>query len=107
MSQAQTILPASDMRDLEQIRRVINERLRRFDARILLYGSRARGTAGRSSDVDVAVLANQPLPVDLLSRLREELEESPIRLPVEIMDLREANPALRERVLREAVSWNV
>ena len=106
MNRTPAIVPASDARDLEQIRRLINERLRRFGARIFLYGSRARGTAGRSSDVDVAVLADQPLPADLLSRLREELEESPVRLPVEIMNLGEAGPRLRERVLQEGISWN-
>lgn len=96
----------SDARDLEQIRRLINRRLCRFGARIFLYGSRARGTAGRSSDVDVAVLAEQPLPLDLLSRLRDELEESSIRLPVEIMNLSEASPRLRQRVMQEGISWN-
>ena len=103
---AATVVPAADARDLQRIRQLVIERLRPFGVRIFLYGSRARGSARRSSDVDVAVLAEPPLPVGILSRLRDELEESSIRLPVEIMDLAQANPALRERVMREGIVWN-
>ena len=103
---AATIVPAADARDLRRIRQLVNERLRPYGARIFLYGSRAHGSARRSSDVDVAVLAEPALPVGILSRLREELEESSVRLPVEIMDLAQANPALRERVMREGIVWN-
>ena len=50
--------------------------------------------------------ATAAIPAGLLSRLRDELEESIIRLPVEIMDLTQVNPALRERIMREGIAWN-
>lgn len=74
-------------------------------ARVYLFGSHARGEASRASDVDVAVLPRKPLPVGLLSAIREELEESRIPYVVELVDLSAAEPSFRKTVQREGVLW--
>ena len=68
-----------------------------------LYGSRARGTARRDSDVDVAVLLERDppatfegLPLDLEWELERE-----VGIPVQVLLLNRAPADLVHRVLRD------
>jgi predicted nucleotidyltransferase len=65
---------------------------------VYLFGSRARGDAGRESDVDLAVLA--PAPLDPVARF--ELQEriaAELHASVDLIDLRSASAVLRVQVL--------
>jgi predicted nucleotidyltransferase len=75
-------------------------------AQIYLFGSWATGRNRRSSDIDVAILPSEPLPEDILSGIREALEESLAVYPVDVVDLSRASPQFRERVLKEGVRWS-
>lgn len=79
--------------------------LRRHRARVWLFGSHARGEAVRGSDVDVAVLALEPLPEGLLEEIRQALEDSQVLFPVDLVDLSSAGTDLRERVEQEGIPW--
>jgi predicted nucleotidyltransferase len=92
--------------DLEEVRRLVLERLAGRQARVFLFGSWARGEARRYSDIDVAILAAEPLPAGFLPDLQEALEASQVLYPVDLVDLAEAPAALRERVLAEGQPWN-
>lgn len=66
----------------------------------ILFGSQARGTAGKQSDTDIAVLADRPLMPEeksvLCKRLAKELsvpEEA-----VDLIDLYDAPPLLAHQV---------
>jgi predicted nucleotidyltransferase len=91
--------------DLEAVRRIVLSGLRAHPARVFLFGSRARGDHRVASDIDVAVLPLGPIPAGLLARIREELDESQVPFVVDLVDLREAPPSLRERALREGTEW--
>lgn len=73
-------------------------------AKLYLFGSFAREEGGRASDLDLALLAERPLR-ERMPLLREALEEAPIVRRVDLVDLGEADPGFRERVLREGVLW--
>ena len=92
--------------DLSEVRRIILEGLHGHEVRVYLFGSWVRGSAGRASDIDVGVLPLEPLPEGLLSAIREELEESLVPYPVDLVDLSEAAPAFRDRVLLEGLPWS-
>ena len=91
--------------DLKEARRIVLRGLSDYPARVWLFGSHARGEAVRGSDIDVAVLALEPLPAGLLEGIREALENSQVLFPVDLVDLGSAGPELRERVEREGVPW--
>lgn len=95
------------MSDVEEVRRIVIEGLRGYPARVWLFGSWARGTPARTSDIDVAVLPLEPLPIGLLADIRDRLEESLVIYPVDLVDLSETSPQFRERVLQEGVPWTV
>jgi predicted nucleotidyltransferase len=73
--------------------------------RMILFGSRARGGGRPTSDIDLALLGDGPLPPELLSRLRDAFEESNIPYAVDVVDLSQVTAAFREKVLREGREW--
>ena len=62
--------------DLESVKKIVLEQLKAHGAKVYLFGSQATGKARLYSDIDVAILPLQPLPVLALSEIREKLEES-------------------------------
>jgi predicted nucleotidyltransferase len=91
--------------DLNQVRGIVLGALSGHRARVWLFGSHARGEAVRGSDIDVAILALEPLPEGLLEETRQALENSEVLLPVDLVDLSSAEPGLREHVEREGIPW--
>jgi predicted nucleotidyltransferase len=73
---------------------------------VFLYGSRARNTARKTSDVDIALLAANKLPDGFIAHLRELIEESTIPYQVDIIDLNEVDNDFRQKILQEAKPWN-
>lgn len=92
-------------RDLDEARRIVLEALARYRVRVWLFGSHARGAAVRGSDIDIAVLALEPLPDGLLEEVRQALEDSQVLFSVDLVDLSTAEPELRKRVERDGISW--
>lgn len=70
-----------------------------------LFGSRADGQATRGSDIDIAILPLEPLPDGLLFEIGEALENSRILSRVDLVDLRNVEPAFRQRVEAEGIPW--
>jgi predicted nucleotidyltransferase len=72
---------------------------------VYLYGSRARGTASRGSDVDLGVLLKGP-PRPALGGPAQDLEatvERALGLPVEVVVVNTAPADLVHRILRDGL----
>jgi predicted nucleotidyltransferase len=93
-------------RDLTEVRRIVLEGLSAYAVRVYLFGSHARGTAYRTSDIDVAILPLEPIPPWVLSVLRGALEESHVPYRVDLVDLSMTDPAFRDRIMQEGIVWN-
>jgi len=87
------------------IREVIFKHLNGLNYEVYLFGSQSRQAACRTSDIDIAILPKTPLPVGLLSKIREELEESRIPYPVDLVDLSKSTPAFLKKVKSEGLIW--
>lgn len=72
--------------------------------KVFLFGSRAKGNARSRSDIDIALLSDQPLPL-LISQLKEKIEESTIPYQVDVVDLSTVSPTFRKKVLTEGKPW--
>lgn len=92
-------------RDLSEARRIILEGLADYRVGVYLFGSHAHGEDTLTSDIDVAILPLEPLPTWVLSELREQLEDSQVLQPVDLVDLSVVDPAFRDRVLQEGIQW--
>jgi predicted nucleotidyltransferase len=90
---------------LAQVRKLILKYLESYSVCVYLYGSRAKGTDRKTSDVDIAILPVKPIPEYLLAELRERLEESNIPYEVEIIDLSKVSNEFRQAILPTAILW--
>lgn len=91
---------------LQAVRALVLDELRHARVRVYLFGSWARGTPKRTSDVDIAVEPLEALPPGALAHLRERLEESTIPYRVEIVDLSHADDGFRQRIKEEGILWS-
>jgi len=93
--------------DIAEVKRIVLEGLRDFRVQIYFFGSGARGNTHRGSDIDLAVLPLDPLPREVLSEIREALEESSVPYVVDLVDLSQTDASFCATVLREGVPWSV
>jgi len=90
---------------IRQVRQIVLQGLKRYPVEVYFFGSRATGQAGIISDIDVAVNPIKPLPLGLLSRIRQELEESNVPYHVDLVDLSRLGGEWLERIRAEGVLW--
>jgi predicted nucleotidyltransferase len=91
---------------IQRVREIVLHGLKGQAVEVYLFGSRATGRSGAVSDIDVAVNPLKPLPVGLLGRIREELEESNVPYRVDLVDLSRLGSEWLERVRVEGERWS-
>lgn len=69
-------------------------------ARVVLFGSRARGDAGPRSDIDLAIDAPSASSRQWLD-WEALIEDADTLIRIDVVRWQEASPALRERISRE------
>lgn len=90
------------------IRKVKTSVLKAFeneDVRIILFGSRARGNAHCTSDIDIGILPCDDYDRKKLTALRVEFEEMNIPYTVDLVDLSAVSEDFRKKVLDEGEVW--
>jgi predicted nucleotidyltransferase len=92
-------------RAIEQLRRIVLYALADYDAAVWLCGSCAREDVRQPDDIDVAIFPRDQLPASFFAELAAELEESAIPYYVDVLDLRNADPALLDDVLWTGIRW--
>lgn len=75
------------------------------DAKVILFGSRARGTNKPGSDVDLALDSGVPLKLSEIARARVTLENLPIALSMDIVDMHNIPDTLKAIIVREGIVW--
>lgn len=70
--------------------------------KILLFGSRAAGTARPRSDFDIGVIGEHPLPLRDFYEIEDRLDALPTLYRIDWVDLNRAAPSLRQRALDHA-----
>jgi uncharacterized protein len=88
-----------------ELRRMVLEALGAHQAAVWLFGSCARGEVFQHSDIDIAILPRDELPIGFFTELEADIEDSTIPYNVDLVDLRHADPALVDEVRREGVKW--
>lgn len=79
--------------------------LRGDAATVYVFGSYARRQEWPSSDIDIAVDIGSPLARMKLLELKERYHDSTIPFRVDVVDFHVVDKQLRERILKEGVSW--
>ena len=74
-------------------------------AKVILFGSRARGTHRPGSDIDVALDIGEPIKLREMSRIRITLENLPISLEIDIVDMHNIPDELKQIIVSEGIVW--
>jgi len=92
-----TITPA----ELTLVQNILREKIP--NARIWVFGSRAKGTARRGSDLDLAIDAGAPLLPSITGPLADALENAPLPYTVDLVDLHTTNPTFTALIDAEKI----
>ena len=82
---------------LEILNRVIPDR------EVWVFGSRAKGTARDTSDLDLAIIGKTPLDFRTLATLRDFFSESNIPYKVDVVDWTTISETFREIIRKDKV----
>ena len=72
------------------------------DHKVLLFGSRARGTAHSRSDFDIGILGKESLSLLAFYEIEDMLENLPTLYKIDLVDLNRVSQKFRDHALREA-----
>ena len=86
-------------REIATVNKILARHLGNMDYRI--FGSRAKGTAKKYSDLDVVLLGNEPISLLTLSNLEEEFAESDLPFKVDIVDWQRITTDFQEKIKSE------
>jgi hypothetical protein len=90
---------------LDMVKQIVLTEIEDKPVVVYLFGSFARGEERLTSDIDVAIWYDQPLPPGTLTKISLRLEESVVPYRVDIVDLTQADQILLNRVQREGIVW--
>lgn len=66
------------------------------DRTVWAFGSRVHGTARPASDLDLVILGSTRLPLQTRTALRNDLEESPLPYPIDLIEWAAIKPRFRQ-----------
>lgn len=66
------------------VRDILQKHVPQFD--VWVFGSRAKWTAKKYSDLDLAIITDKPLSLDVSAALRDEFSESNLPWKVDVVD---------------------
>jgi predicted nucleotidyltransferase len=90
---------------IRKVKMAVLEAFENEDVRIILFGSRARGNAHRTSDIDIGILPFGEFDRKKLTALRAEFEDMNIPYTVDLVDLSAVSEDFRQKVLDEGEVW--
>jgi type I restriction enzyme S subunit len=73
------------------------------DAKVYLFGSRAKGTAKPYSDFDIAIEWEEKIPLHTMAKIREELDRLPTLKSFDLIDLKRVSSSFVETVRKTGV----
>lgn len=73
------------------------------DRQVWAFGSRVSGKAKPFSDLDLAIVGKEPLPLDTRAALNEALAQSDLPWIVDVVDWATVSPAFRGIIERDRV----
>lgn len=75
------------------------------NVKIILFGSRARGTASKFSDIDIAIDAGEQLPRSTLGEINSIFEASNIMYKIQVLDFNNIDDDIKGSIKREGIIW--
>lgn len=68
--------------------------------RVFLFGSRIDGSGTERSDIDIGLEGQRVIPLNVLRKVKEELDKIPILYKIDIVDFQDVSNDFREIALK-------
>jgi len=75
------------------------------NAKIYLFGSRARGTHPEKSDIDIAIDEGEPVRPGRIGEANSMFAESNILYKIDVVDLHSVSKKMKDFILKEGILW--
>jgi predicted nucleotidyltransferase len=75
------------------------------NAKIILYGSRARKDFHEGSDIDIALDIGNKIDELIMSKIIGDLEESNLVIPFDVVDFYAVSEDTQKRIIKDGVIW--
>lgn len=85
----------------EIVRRILQQHVPQYE--VWAFGSRAKWTAKQHSDLDLAVITDQPLPLAVNAALVDDFTESDLPWRVDVVDWATTSESFRRIIERNKV----
>jgi len=93
--------PLTDKKICQEVVKIVAKYLP--DAKVYLFGSRAKGTAKPYSDFDIAIEWKEKIPLHTMAKIREELDKLPTLKSFDLIDLKRVSGNFIETVRKTGV----
>jgi type I restriction enzyme S subunit len=96
-------IPPLDLnpRDWEIVRNILARHVPQYE--VWAFGSRAKGTAKKYSDLDLAIITDQPLGLSLSAVISDDFAESDLPIKVDVVDWATTSAAFRQIIAKEKI----
>ena len=81
---------------LEEVQQIVAEHIP--DCEVRAFGSRAKRTAREYSDLDLAIVGDEPLDWRVLGKLQDAFEESDLPITVDVLDWHATSQSFRKKI---------
>ena len=92
--------------ELKLLMKLCVDPLQKLNAKVWIFGSRARGDYTKSSDIDLLYEVENNLGLSVIGKIESDLEESRLPYKVDLVDLNHLASSYREGVFREQILLN-
>ena len=75
------------------------------NAKIYLFGSRARQDHNERSDIDIAIDAGEPIPLARRGQIMTMIDALNMIQQTDVVDFQRAPQALKDSILQEGIVW--
>ena len=73
---------------------------------IFLFGSRVLGRNRPQSDYDIGIYTGQKIPLTIIAKIKDDLEEYPIPVDIDVVDFAKVSGEFKAMALKEVQLWN-
>ncbi|MBY0353960.1 nucleotidyltransferase domain-containing protein [Candidatus Babeliales bacterium] len=72
---------------------------------VYLFGSRARNTHREGADIDLAIDCEKKIDISMLFKIASDIEDSNVPVFVDLVDLQDASPDLKNEIMNDRILW--
>lgn len=91
-------------KSIRYLKKLLKEKLPE-GSQVFLFGSRAKGTSAKFSDIDIGVIADKDIE-KVIIEIKEIIEESFVPYDIDIIDFNKVSKKFKEEAMKRIIPWS-